>query len=510
MIDIVYIGYSDPAHIGDVARYFRALAAAREQDELQKLLPWWKRPSPWWMLVLVPISYIALFAGIAPRIEVYITCMSGAQTGVWADTTDPAVQAAAAKLITGMFLQALLVLDIEVPFDRHGRARVMAITLIAALCRLGGLLGGMPAVEAATQAYMADVTDESSRPRFFLLAMALMLISAAVGPTMGSLLISKTHNVLSVFYFGGILHLLLLIITLFVLPESVSMEKRQRSKEIYLRDLHNRSSGQEDQDPSSNGIARLHRLLPFLWSLAVFLPTQEKNRNPLRRIKRDWSLTLVALGYGDAATATVAYPFKLQYAVAIFHWDPVDMGYYIICHRQFPQRQYLIPKPVIIEIQDPSSSEVIKKEVHSPNFDLTVVKASLGLNVAVVFLYGLTKSGLVFTILSMIGSFGLGFSPAVPSAAIALYTRQGGVEVGTLFGSLGCRASDLWPTCRILLLWSPLRTYCRFSPACNIFCGCCFLALAFICIAAIRVRENDGKQVAEDNLGESDPLPGNQ
>ncbi|KAF9039314.1 MFS general substrate transporter [Panaeolus papilionaceus] len=544
------------------------------QDEVQRL-HWWKRPSQWWMLALVPLASIAASATIAPRIEVYtyLACREYRQAtshtpllAIFSQqnfnnildeetpcASDPVVQAAAAKLITVITTVVGVLTCLTVGYwgsfsDRHGRTRVMAISLIAALgadaayisivyfygifpggswfllasAILEGLLGGNPAADAAIQSYMADVSDEGSRSRFFSLVMGLTLLSVAIGPTIGSLLISKTQNVLSAFYFAGILHLLLLVVALFILPESVTEEQRQKSKELYVRDLQRRSSEQEDQSVSASASARLHHLFPFLRPLAVFLPSQEKNRSPLRRVKLDWSLTLLALGYGSATTTMGVLPFKLQYATAIFHWSSVDLGYYLSL-MGLTSGAFLIlifpiivkhfkPKPIVIELQDPAAitSEVVKKEVHSPKFDLNIVKASLGLNVAVFCFNGLTKSAVVFTVLSMVGSFGLGYGPATQSVALTLYTQQGGVEVGRLFGSLAVVQAIcgqfLAPFFFGVLYASTVASH----PSTIFFVAAACLALAFICIAAIHVRENDGKQVAEEDVGELDPLLGNQ
>ena len=49
----------------------------------------------------------------------------------------------------------------------------------------------------------------------------------------------------------------------------------------------------------------------------------------------------------------------------------------------------------------------------------------------------MTKSGLVYTALSVVGCFGSGHAPAAQSVALALYAQRGGVESGKLLGALG-------------------------------------------------------------------------
>jgi hypothetical protein len=45
---------------------------ANPQDKKSKL-PWWKTPSPWWLLMIMPFTSIGSSATIAPRIELYTT-----------------------------------------------------------------------------------------------------------------------------------------------------------------------------------------------------------------------------------------------------------------------------------------------------------------------------------------------------------------------------------------------------------------------------------------------------
>ncbi|KAJ6623481.1 hypothetical protein B0H10DRAFT_2162474 [Mycena sp. CBHHK59/15] len=41
-----------------------------EEDPRQQL-PWWKRPSPWWLLCFTPLGTIAMSATMAPKVEIY-------------------------------------------------------------------------------------------------------------------------------------------------------------------------------------------------------------------------------------------------------------------------------------------------------------------------------------------------------------------------------------------------------------------------------------------------------
>ncbi|KAF5369159.1 hypothetical protein D9615_009966 [Tricholomella constricta] len=164
----------------------------RLRKESHKHLPWWKTPSPWWLLVIVPFTAIAMSATIAPRIEIYtlLACsvhkpdilrqtlptlggsfdipgispimppmlpengkysqdFSVPRLGVQNDTevpkrpggicaSDPVVQAAVAKL-TAVITASMGILSCLTTgwwgsfSDRHGRTRLLGLSVIGLL-----------------------------------------------------------------------------------------------------------------------------------------------------------------------------------------------------------------------------------------------------------------------------------------------------------------------------------------------------------------------------------------
>ena len=114
----------------------------------------------------------------------------------------------------------------------------------------------------------------------------------------------------------------------------------------------------------------------------------------------------------------------------------------------------LKPKPLILEfpvtpvettpLLNPSSSssstmvnrKTIKREIHSPLFDLNLARASLVVHIVAYISMGLAKSPLLFALSGTFNSLGAGFSPAAQSVALALYAKRGGVEIGRLFGAI--------------------------------------------------------------------------
>ncbi|KAJ6532748.1 major facilitator superfamily domain-containing protein [Mycena vulgaris] len=44
-----------------------------EAHQARQKLPWWKRPAPWWMMALAPLSSLILGAQVGPQVELYTT-----------------------------------------------------------------------------------------------------------------------------------------------------------------------------------------------------------------------------------------------------------------------------------------------------------------------------------------------------------------------------------------------------------------------------------------------------
>ena len=106
------------------------------------------------------------------------------------------------------------------------------------------------------------------------------------------------------------------------------------------------------------------------------------------------------------------------------------------------------PKPLILEIPvtpvettpllDSSSptTKTIKREIHSPLFDLNLARGSVLADIVSYVLMGLAQSPILFAFGASFGAFGAGFYPAAQSVALALYSRNGGIEIGRLFGGV--------------------------------------------------------------------------
>lgn len=84
----------------------------------------------------------------------------------------------------------------------------------------------------------------------------------------------------------------------------------------------------------------------------------------------------------------------------------------------------------------PERGPPIRKEVHSPRFELSIARISLVIDIVAYGTVVIFASQETFVLFGLLGAFGIGFSPAMQTLALAMYARRGGTETGRLFGAL--------------------------------------------------------------------------
>ncbi|KAF4615419.1 hypothetical protein D9613_002574 [Agrocybe pediades] len=611
---------------------------SKDEQNKKSQLPWWKRPSPWWLIGIMPFTSIAGSATIAPRIEIYtiLACKvhkpevfrqgwmgpivglpelfslpstptkfymtEDAQLSatslerrdpqtiylpavsplaiVSSDTEpvepppsrrdqcskDPVVQAAVARLTavitTSMGILSCITTAWWGAFsDRHGRTRVMGISILALLITdfnfilvtlfsnqvpggywflvvgpiLEGILGGLATGIAAMHGYLADTTTESSRSRVFSLTLGLLFTGMAIGPTLGSLLIRFTGQTLSVFYAAATAHVIYTIFVWTVLPESLSKKKMEQARQKYAAE-NQEVALERQQNPTFGLLVTLKRIFAFLSPLTIFMPIQGRtNGNPLKRPKTDYNLTLMVAAYGVTISLMGSYSSKFLYARSAFGWSVETLGYWLSIMGAaralflaiiLPVAIKLLkPKPTILVLPAPSRTEstplladdpqspsgsssqapkTITKEIHSPLFDLRLAMVSLLVEIIGYTFMGLAPTGFLFTVFGAVSSFGTGFSPAVQSVTLALYARRGGTETGRLFGALSviqalC-SQIIGPSLYGFIYMKTVATYSRAI----FFVSVISLIISFICLSFVRLpKESDYRRESLADLEET-------
>lgn len=477
--------------------------------------------------------------------------------------SDPEVQATVAKLsatlTTSMGILSCLATGWWANFcDRHGRRPVLAASIIGLLVVdltflvtanfvdylpggywflltgfiIEGLLGSMPTGVAANHAYIADTCEPSARSQIFAVTLGLMFIGFAAGPLLGGFLIHFTGSTLSAFFMAASCHFFYTLLLIFVLPESLTEAKARAARLRYKQE--------KEQNMNVSTLRRIFKeATRFLSALAVVLPRDVVDANPLRRSKKDWNLFLLAMSYGLATSLIGSMPFLIQYAIAAFRWSPETANYYFssigitrafvltvllplmikllksraapTSHTPFsgdvtPEATLLHQSPSPLRSRSrshqrsthrpPSRSLADQRPNHSVNVDIFLARCAVGLEIVACWVMAAATSGAVFAAGTVVGAMSVAFSPTIQALALEVYHSEGNNGTaarggqggsGKLFGALSvlqALGSQIIAPAVYGFIYS--RTVATFPQAIILVTASCF-AVALVLLAFVRV-----------------------
>ncbi|KAI9453161.1 MFS general substrate transporter [Lactarius psammicola] len=467
--------------------------------------PWWRRASATWFVVLCPLSAIAVSALIAPRLQLFtnLVCKeldgrqwdpAGAGSGRVVTTrpvpcaADPVVQANVTKLLTITATVQGILSCLTAAFwgsfsDRFGRVRFLGFNVTALLLAdavlvalavapdkvpgsywslvyisaFEGLIGGTSAANAAFHAYIADCSDPATRSRIFSRILGLLFTGVALGPTVGGLVERLSGKPYVVFYIALGSHAITACFFWLVVPESLlpaQMDAARRAQRAPNR----------GHFPSW--------LFGFFAPLTVFAPVARKDGvTPQKFLKKDWSLTWLALSFAPDSLVFGGMQYWFQYAAGKFNWTGEMIGYYISVaavsralyltlglpgYTYYIDQLFCASLPKVPPVQLPTqpgeplnarsespslsarTSSRSPAHTHMPALDLGIAKASLALHAVSFALLAVSKNAGMFVAASMLATFAIGYAPVVQSLSLELYVRRGGEtsEAGRLFGAM--------------------------------------------------------------------------
>ncbi|KAG8734091.1 hypothetical protein FRC11_012241 [Ceratobasidium sp. 423] len=396
---------------------------------------------------------------------------------------DPVVQRAAAKLVaatkSAQGILSCLTLGWWAQYsDRAGRTRVLGLSSVAVLFgdallflvafkpemvpggyrililgeAIRGLFGGSVAIVAAGHAYIADCSSPLARSRIFSFWTGCLYVGVALGPSLGSFINYYSNDLLSTFYISTVIHIIYVILLIFIVPESVSDEARAKARELYEADMKRHAQ---------TTLGSLWRLTSFVRPLSLFIPKRlPTGRRGWR--SRDWNLALVGVAAAIVAINVGSYDFKFQYALKTFHWDSVQLGYWLSLVGFWRALYLSVILPVILKALYAREERLSggthnddEKEAQVKRVDLLIVRASLLIDLVGYIMVGIVTSQTPFIGATIILAFGGGFAPSIQSLSLALANpsvhiarreaRAHGTsipsnakqEIGRLFGALG-------------------------------------------------------------------------
>lgn len=120
--------------------------------------------------------------------------------------------------------------------------------------------------------------------------MGTLFIGIAFGPTIGSLIIHISKDILTPYYVAITLHILLILTWSLIVPESLSMEARVELAKKRREELNSREDFKRQAKASGTWslARRFGALFSFFAPLLIFLPKKIEGTR-----RRDWNLTLL-------------------------------------------------------------------------------------------------------------------------------------------------------------------------------------------------------------------------
>ncbi|KAL7283592.1 hypothetical protein ACG7TL_003027 [Trametes sanguinea] len=487
------------------------------------------------ILVLSATAAISTSGVVAPRIEIYtrtICQVYGLDAASNECLTDRTVQAAVARLITVLTTTSGLLATLTTAWwgslsDCYGRIWVLGFnvaglmvsdTSFLTVAYFWDRLPGISVASVIMHAYISDCSDPGQRSRAFSQLMGLLFFGMSVGPLIGGFIMRATHHLFPVFYVTTTIDALVSLSVWFVIPESLSPERRAAARA-------------QRADPSASGagiagtLRRWGSAFDVVSPLSVLLPTRVETQGKGRAV--DWSLTILgaAYGFGTLVQASLVLPSARELVAelrTINYWmGGVSVSKAVYLTLLFPAIVKLLtylrsrPAPDAIsadetepllpptEPDQPPLARAPTKLLRAASLDLLLARAAV---VTDMIFYALTPTavtGALFAAYGMCISLGASFGPVMQSLALDLYARRGGADTGRLLGALtvvsALSSHIIGPT---LFGVTYMKTVATLPGAIYLLC-CASLFVALLLLMLIRLRRSpsDAEEAAASDSG---------
>ncbi|OBT64180.1 hypothetical protein VE03_06850 [Pseudogymnoascus sp. 23342-1-I1] len=453
-------------------------------------VPWYRKPSVWWLLPAYA-TYALAFGGIGvPKLNLVLTLVCrryiAAQSVLHPDAQytpvimfaanpqcrTPEVQALATEftlymsLLTGI-LSAAICPKIGALSDRYGRKYFLAfavvgglgaefVTILAATYPdtvhyqwilfgsvLDGLCGSFTSIMAMTHSYGADVTTPATRGVAFGYFSGALFGGIALGPLLAAFISKATGNILSVFWIALVCHLIVLLYHLFILPESLSPKRQLAARARHDHELATAAAA------AASPTSRAARAANFLAPLRILYPTGS-GTSPHLRMNLILLAAINTLLFGVAIGTGSVLIFYTNFE---FGWGDFETQMFVGLTSAFRVVVLVTFLPVVTyifrtryqkrarrraaeaaRINDPDA--VIVDDTRTPGadtLDLVLIRGALVLETVCYVGYAFARHGGVFFAFGLLGAAG---AIALPLLQSALSKHVGADRVGQLLGAM--------------------------------------------------------------------------
>ncbi|KAF2277971.1 tetracycline-efflux transporter-like protein [Westerdykella ornata] len=443
--------------------------------ELQSL-PWWRRPSIFW---LIPpyLLYTTAFGGIiVPKLNLimnlicndYYASNSPSNPDPISGPVDPgnefdrcqnsAVSARAsmfilyASLISGV-LAAITSPKLGALSDRYGRKPILVVTTFGVLMGevltilaakfpettdvnwilagygIDGLCGSFIVGMAVSHSYATDCTPPQRRNVAFGYFHACLFSGIALGPVLAGYLIKyrepvvgKMEAVLLVFYIALACHVLFILLLIFVIPESVTKTRQLEARRKYAQEKARRG-------PNSDWINQL-RSFNLIAPLKILWPTGPGTSPALRRNLILLAATdTIVFGVSMGAMGVITIYVRLQ-----FGWQEWETSKYVSIVNSCRVFSLVVGLPLLTRLVRGRNGTKNQRNSGSDTFDLSLIRLAILFDMLGFLGYSLARRGDLFIASGAIAAVGGIGSPTLGSSLTKHVPPD---RVGQVLGATG-------------------------------------------------------------------------
>ncbi|KAF7511276.1 hypothetical protein GJ744_004841 [Endocarpon pusillum] len=432
-------------------------------------LPWYKRPSIYWLLpaffplclawggLIVPKTYLILNlicqdylsdrAAVDPNFHT-LPLILGEQND---QCRDAHVQAMVARfqlyagLLSGIF-SALVAPYLGALSDRIGRKKIIGFSTLGAFIEgiaylmvgtypqaisvywllpaflLDGVCGSFGSVMGNSLAYATDCTPPERRNVAIGYFHGTLFAGIALGPMLAGAMMKWTGSLLVVFYYSIGSHLFFILFLFILVPESVSKTRQDHAWEKY------RIKKEETHEESWLDTIKNYN---FFEALSILRPRGPGTSNALRR-----NLTLLAsidtIMFG-VAMGTMG--IILIYPQYLFGWDPVQASNFLTIANVCRVTSLLVVLPLITRLfRKPVPAGGKCAHRGADMLDIRIVRVAILLDLIGYIGYATAMTGGMMMASAMIAAFSGVGSPTLSSAITAHVPPD---RTGRVLGALG-------------------------------------------------------------------------
>ncbi|XPT03195.1 hypothetical protein M3J09_012296 [Ascochyta lentis] len=436
-------------------------------------LPWWKRPSIYWLLPPFLLFTIAFGGIVVPKInlimdlvcEEYYASLDGngdpisgpMDPGADRCQNDAVSSRSSLFLLYGSLCSGILAAitspKLGALSDRFGRKTFMVVNTFGALFgevltilaakfpetvhvnwilvgyALEGLSGSFIVGMALAHSYASDCVAPQHRNVAFAYFHAALFGGIAVGPVVAGYIIqarmkytSKIDAVIFIFYLALAAHGLFIAFLMFCIPESLSKSRQEAAREKHSEEM-------ERLGPASDWINQLRHINLFR-PLKILWPTGPGSSSAVR-----WNLLLLA------ATDTIMFGVAmgamgvvLVYTRRQFDWQSLESGRFVSIVNACRVVALLGVLPLLTRLVKGKNGAMKQRKSGTDRFDLSIIRAAIFFDTLGYIGYALAPNGGLFTLSGVVTAAGGIGSPAL-GAALTKHVPND--KVGQLLGATG-------------------------------------------------------------------------